>query len=253
MFYVKFNPINFSRYYIDNKTSVFRVWVHENLRVYCDRMVSEDDRANLKKLISEQLELILVSNMVECTNEQLQDTIFVDFFDEGGSNVYKEVGYNERPALKKLCEDKLKEYNERNRNAMNIVLFQEAVSYLCKIQRIIKLGRGHGLLVGEGGSGRHSLSKLAAHIAEYKIWQIEITKNYRIKEFREDLKRWSEDAGIKNNPGVFIFSDNEILNESFIEDINNILTVGEVPNLFSVKEDLPSIRDRIKKDYYRTK
>lgn len=45
---------------------------------------------------------------------------------------------------------------------------------------------------------------------------------------------------------MFLFSDNEVVQESFLEDVNNILTVGEVPNLFS-KEDYVSIRDRVKK------
>jgi dynein heavy chain len=110
-----------NRFYIDNKVSIFRVWVHENLRVYHDRMVSEEDRSNLKKLIGEQLELTLVSNMAECLNEGGAETIFVDFFDEGGSNVYKEVGWGERAALKKFCEDKLKEHNEHSRQSMSIV------------------------------------------------------------------------------------------------------------------------------------
>lgn len=34
-----------------------------------------------------------------------------------------------------------------------------------------------------------------------------------------------------------------------MEDLNNILTVGEIPNLFSPKEDLPTIREKIRKDY----
>lgn len=55
---------------------------------------------------------------------------------------------------------------------MNIVLFEDAISYVCKIHRIIKLGKGHGMLVGEGGSGRHSLTKLAAFIAEYNIFEV---------------------------------------------------------------------------------
>lgn len=55
---------------------------------------------------------------------------------------------------------------------MNIVLFTDAVHYVCKISRIIKLGKGHGMLIGDGGSGRHSLSKLAAFIAGYSAWQI---------------------------------------------------------------------------------
>lgn len=93
------------------------------------------------------------------------------------------------------------------------------------------------MLVGDGGSGRHSLTKLASYIAGYKSYQIEISKNYRLKEFREDIKKWSEGAGLKNLPCVFIFSDNDIVNEGFIEDVNNILSVGEIPNLFT-KDDL---------------
>ncbi len=50
-----------------------------------------------------------------------------------------------------------------------------------------------------------------------------------------------------------MFSDNEIVQESFMEDINNILTVGEIPNLFSPKEDLPAIREKVRKDYINEK
>jgi dynein heavy chain len=63
---------------------------------------------------------------------------------------------------------------------MNIVLFQDAIYYICKIHRIIKLAKGHGLLVGDGGSGRHCLTRLASFIGGYTIFQIELTKNYRL-------------------------------------------------------------------------
>lgn len=177
--------------------------------------------------------------MRDCSNETEEDTIFADFMEESGGK-YVEVPYKDREMLKKFVEDKLKEYNEKTKaSAMNIVLFQEAIQYVCKINRIIKLGKGHGMLVGEGGSGRHSLTKLAAFISGYQLWAIQVSKSYRMGEFREDVKRWCEEAGFKNRSGVFLFSDNQIVNEGFIEDINNILTVGEVPNLFSQKDDYP--------------
>ena len=48
--------------------------------------------------------------------------------------------------------------------------------------------RGNALLVGVGGSGRKSLSRLATYVADQKCSSIEISKGYRITEFREDLK-----------------------------------------------------------------
>ena len=127
--------------------------------------------------------------MRKATNDEEQDTIFVDFLEENsGRNIYVEVPYKDRKDLKTFVEDKLEEYNQKQRTPMPIVLFEEAISYVCKIHRIIKLGKGHGMLVGEGGSGRHSLSKLAAFIANYMLWEIEISKSYGMKSFKEDVK-----------------------------------------------------------------
>ena len=41
------------------------------------------------------------------------------------------------------------------------------------------------MLIGIGGSGRQSLTRLASYICEYKTFQIEVSKNYRKPEFRE--------------------------------------------------------------------
>lgn len=51
-------------------------------------------------------------------------------------------------------------------------------------------------------------------------------------EFREDLKGLYRQAGCANKPTVFLFDETQIVYETFLEDVNNILTSGEVPNLF---------------------
>jgi dynein heavy chain len=70
----------------------------------------------------------------------------------------------------------------------------------------------------------------------FKSFSIEITKNYREKEFHEDIKKLLMKAGVENEPQVFLFSDTQIVKESFLEDINNLLNSGEVPNLFPPDE-----------------
>ena len=41
------------------------------------------------------------------------------------------------------------------------------------------------LLVGIGGSGRQSLSMLGAYVIGFQVFQIEISRHYRLQEFRE--------------------------------------------------------------------
>jgi dynein heavy chain len=87
-----------------------------------------------------------------------------------------------------------------------------------------------------GGSGRKSLCTLATFMASYKIFSIEVTKAYAMNEWREDLKKVLIQSGAAGKDTVFLFSDTQIVKEAFVEDINNVLNNGEVPNLFAPDE-----------------
>merc|ERR1740138_664037 len=120
-----------------------------------------------------------------------------------------------------------------NASKMNLVFFKDAQSHLARAARVVRQPRGNALLVGVSGVGRKSIARMAAHMAEYACSSIEITRNYGTNEFREDIKGMMMEIIKNSGKGLmFLFSDTQIVKESFLEDINNVLNTGEVPNLF---------------------
>uniref|UniRef100_A0A672TUF5 Dynein axonemal heavy chain 5 n=1 Tax=Strigops habroptila TaxID=2489341 RepID=A0A672TUF5_STRHB len=229
---------------------------HECRRVIADRFISQSDK--------DWFEDTILNNLFEDNSTELY---FVDFLrdvpeatgDEPDDVELKAPKiYEPIPSLDYLAERLqmfMQQYNETIRGSkMDLVFFKDAIIHLIKISRIIRTPQGNALLVGVGGSGKQSLTRLASYIAGYESFQITLTRTYATSNLLDDLKILYRTAGQKGKGIVFIFTDNEIRDESFLEYMNNVLASGEVSNLFARDEIGEITQDLIpamKKEYPR--
>jgi dynein heavy chain, axonemal len=239
---------------IKTENDMIKLWAHECLRVFSDRLISDADHEKFENMLKEQIKEKFKkdwSAIVEV--EPLMFASFVPMVYPDGdttkrpfNDLYCEL--TDRDKLKDQAETSLLEYNQFNvSKKMNLVLFNAAIEHIVKIHRVISTEFGHALLVGVGGSGRKSLTQLATFIAQFDSFEIEISKNYDFKAWREDMKeKLYMSAGIDSKQTVFIFSDTQITQEMFMEDLNNILNGGLIPNLYTEAEEIGNILDQMK-------
>lgn len=135
-------------------------------------------------------------------------------------------------SLKEILNEKLEEYNETHVQ-MNLVLFDQAVEHVVRIARIINRPAGNALLIGVGGSGKQSLSRLAAYLLGHKVDTIAVTSNFNVQDFKEQIgeifkKCTKPPADISR---VLLVTDTQLSNEEILISINDILNSGVIPGL----------------------
>jgi dynein heavy chain, axonemal len=195
-----------------------RLWLHEVQRVFRDRLVSEEDRTWFNGVCGE---LLKAHVGLSWPVDAFSNVLFGDYLVKGEpERKYQLV--KSAAALDALFTDYLDEYNVTFPTTMNLVFFRDAISHVSRIARILRQPRGNALLVGVGGSGRRSLTRLAAFMAEYVCSTIEITRGYGVSEWKEDLRKLLMKAGVQGKDVVFVLSDTQIVKESLLEDLNNV-------------------------------
>nr|Q9SMH3.1 RecName: Full=Dynein-1-alpha heavy chain, flagellar inner arm I1 complex; AltName: Full=1-alpha DHC; AltName: Full=Dynein-1, subspecies f [Chlamydomonas reinhardtii]CAB56598.1 1-alpha dynein heavy chain [Chlamydomonas reinhardtii] len=231
-----------------------RLWRNECLRVLHDRLISTDD----KRVMTERLEALVQQKFPNLAAHTLASPVlFGDFKNvinelqgegEVAPRMYDDLGdYN---SIKPLFEDVMTNFYNRKRKPMNLVFFEDALEHLTRIHRTLRLPQGNCLLVGVGGSGKQSLSKLAAFTAGCEVFEITLTRGYDELAFREDLKRLYAMLGSDNKRVMFLFTDAHVADEGFLELINNMLTSGMVPALYDGAEKdglIGSVRAEVEK------
>eukprot|EP01105_Mastigella_eilhardi_P016134 TRINITY_DN3695_c0_g1_i1.p1 TRINITY_DN3695_c0_g1~~TRINITY_DN3695_c0_g1_i1.p1 ORF type:complete len:4489 (-),score=1285.68 TRINITY_DN3695_c0_g1_i1:87-13553(-) len=238
----------------DTTQQFVRLWRNECMRVFCDRIVAEADRKNVTDKLQELITEVFPEELAHAV---VEPSLFGDFRHVASPSgeeirIYEDLGdFND---VKAIFEEIIMNFNERNignrSKNIDLVLFDYTLEHLTRILRIIRRPRSNALLVGMSGSGKRTLARLAAFAAGYNVFEITITKNYGEEQFRENLKDLFRQLGLENRELVFLFSDEHVVKEEFLESINNMLTSGMVPALFAEDEKeqiIKAMREEVSK------
>ena len=225
-------------------TDLVRLWQHEAARVYRDKLVDEKDLESYDKLLKDVIKKSFED--IEETALLKSPLIYCHFANGIGDPKYNLV--DSLDGLNKILVEALENYNELNA-VMNLVLFEDAMCHICRINRILESPRGNALLIGVGGSGKQSLSRLAAFISSLDVFQITLRKGYSIADLKLDISTLYIKTGLKNMGMVFLMTDAQVADEKFLVLINDLLASGEIPDLFpddEIENIINGMRNEVK-------
>ena len=201
---------------------LIRIWAHEALRLFQDRLVDEEERkwtdAAVRRIALQYFPTIeeekalsgpilfsnwLSKNYVPVDRDQLRDFV--------------------KARLKTFCEEEVD---------VPLILFDDVLQHVLRIDRVFRQPQGHLILIGVSGSGKTTLSRFVAWMNGLRVFQIKVHGKYSAEDFDDDLRDVLRRCGCKGEKICFIMDESNVLDSGFLERMNTLLANAEVPGLF---------------------
>lgn len=203
-----------------------RIWAHEALRLFQDRLVSADERqwtqASVDRIALEHFPNINHTVALE------SPILFSNWL----SKNYIPV---EREQLREFVKARLKTFCEEEVD-VPLILFDDVLEHVLRIDRVFRQSQGHLILIGVSGSGKTTLSRFVAWMNGLKVFQIKVHGRYSPQDFDDDLRDVLRRCGCRGEKLCFIMDESNVLDSAFLERMNTLLANAEVPGLFEGDE-----------------
>ncbi|XP_050295050.1 dynein heavy chain, cytoplasmic isoform X2 [Anthonomus grandis grandis] len=203
-----------------------RLWAHEALRLFQDRLVENAER----QWTNENIDSVALKHFPSANCEKALERPIL--YSNWLSKDYMPV---DREQLREYVKARLKVFYEEELD-VPLVLFDEVLDHVLRIDRIFRQPQGHLLLIGVSGAGKTTLSRFVAWMNGLSIFQIKVHNKYTAEDFDEDLRSVLRRSGCKDEKIAFILDESNMLDSSFLERMNTLLANGEVPGLFEGDE-----------------
>uniref|UniRef100_A0A183BLW5 Dynein heavy chain, cytoplasmic n=2 Tax=Globodera pallida TaxID=36090 RepID=A0A183BLW5_GLOPA len=204
-----------------------RLWAHEALRLFHDRLVRDDERNWTEDLVDKvaQQYFATACNLEEALKRPLLYSCWL-------KKHYSPVSSKE---LEEYVVQRMRQFAEEELD-VKLVLFDQILDHVLRIDRVFRQPQGHLLLIGVSGSGKTTLSRFVAWLNGFTTVQLKVHSKYKAADFDEDIRHVLRKAGCKNEKICFIMDESNMMETGFLERLNTLLANGEVPGLFEGDE-----------------
>lgn len=203
-----------------------RIWAHEALRLFQDRLIAEDER----KWTEECVHRVALDNFPTIDEHKALGGPIL--FSNWLSKHYVPV---DRDQLRDFVKARLKTFCEEEVD-VPLILFNDVLEHVLRIDRVFRQPQGHLILIGVSGSGKTTLSRFVAWMNGLKVYQIKVHGKYSAEDFDDDLRNVLRRSGCKGEKICFIMDESNVLDSGFLERMNTLLANAEVPGLFEGDE-----------------
>jgi dynein heavy chain len=132
-----------------------------------------------------------------------------------------------------------------HQNGSSFVLYDEAVHHILKISRVLGMERSSAMMVGVGGIGKKSITKVSATVSGCHLVHNVKGQGYSLGAYLEDLRQGFKKSGIREDSVCFMLSDEDICDDLFLDYANQYLVTGRITGIFE-KDDLEAILDEMR-------
>ena len=145
-----------------SREELVRIWAHEGLRLFADRLVEDSDKSWCKDLIDDVAKRWFAGVDFEVALKR--PMYYSTWLSKDTKNV-------DREELRGFLSARLRVFYEEELD-VPLVVFDEVLEHVLRIDRVLRQPMGHLLLVGDSGAGKTVLSKFVSWMNGLNIFQI---------------------------------------------------------------------------------
>lgn len=205
----------------DDLPGLLRLWFHEGLRLFFDRLCGKEEKEWTKQLLLEAAAKHFPHTDLKSA---FQEPIL---YSNWLTSAYEPVSMDD---LASFVRERCRVFSEEELETA-LVPFEDMLDHILRIDRVLRQHQGHMILVGPSSSGKSTLTKFVAWMNGIKVVQMRVHRGYSIQDFQKKLRQVLFDC-LKGEKLCFLMDESSLLETAFIERMNTLLANSEVPGLF---------------------